>query len=36
MKKKVDLITVVLFAIAVAAFFAKAKWGGLYGFSSGA
>lgn len=36
MKKKVDLMSVILFAIAVAAFLAKAKWGGLYGFSSGA
>jgi hypothetical protein len=36
MKKRVDLVSVILFAVAVAAFVAKAKWGGLYGFSSGA
>jgi hypothetical protein len=36
MKKHVDLVSVMLVVIALAALLAHAKWGGGYGFSSGA
>ena len=36
MKKHVDLVSVMLVVIALAALLANMKWGGGYGFSSGA